>query len=135
MGSAGVVAYILLCGYPPFNGSNNEETHGSVLRGRYSFPSQEWKHTSREARDFVRRPLQTDPKKRMTVEQTLNDPWMARYAGTVDTVMVDEERQDISSSARSEEEVVDKGSRLPKRGSMLSSKIGRRKLRISMFGI
>ena len=74
--SVGVIAYILLSGYPPFNGSNNEEIHQSILKGRFSFPSREWKGTSQEARDFIRRLLVTDPSKRMTAEQALNHPWI-----------------------------------------------------------
>ena len=35
--SAGVIAYILLCGYPPFNGENSHEVYNAVLRGRYRF--------------------------------------------------------------------------------------------------
>eukprot|EP01083_Nonionella_stella_P076017 206959_1 len=43
--SVGVVAYIMLCGYPPFNGDSNDEIHRSVLRGAYDFPS-EWEGVS-----------------------------------------------------------------------------------------
>ena len=35
--SVGVIAYILLCGYPPFNGENSHEVYNAVLRGRYRF--------------------------------------------------------------------------------------------------
>ena len=30
--SMGVIAYIILCGYPPFNGRDNDETHRCVMR-------------------------------------------------------------------------------------------------------
>ena len=33
--SLGVIFYILLAGYPPFNGNNNEEIIASVKRGKY----------------------------------------------------------------------------------------------------
>jgi serine/threonine protein kinase len=33
--SVGAMAYIMLCGYPPFIGTNNKEIHDSVQRGRY----------------------------------------------------------------------------------------------------
>jgi len=77
--SVGVIAYILLCGYPPFSGGDNSATHRSILRGQFRFPSQEWKFTSQESRDFIRQLLQIDPRQRMTVEQALHHPWMVKH--------------------------------------------------------
>jgi serine/threonine protein kinase len=94
--SVGVISYILLCGYPPFNGANNDEVYDAVRRGRYRFPSDDWSYTSRESRDFIRRLLQKDPRKRMTVEQALNHPWILKNVSNV-VEMSDEERQDTSS--------------------------------------
>lgn len=130
--SVGVLAYILLCGYPPFNGRNNDETHAYVLRGRYSFPSQEWKDTSRESRDFVRRLLQMDPRKRMSVDQALNHPWLVRHNAGAIAETIDEERQD--KSATSSKEAVVKGLRMPRRGSLLCGRISRGKVRMPIIG-
>ena len=94
--SVGVIAYILLCGYPPFNGANNKEVYDSVKKGRYHFPSSDWSGTTKEARDFIRRFLQKDPRKRMTVEQALNHPWIVKHVNT-QSLMSDEDRQDTSS--------------------------------------
>lgn len=77
--SVGIIAYILLCGYPPFNGANNVETHEAILRGSYCFPREEWKGISREAMDFVSRMLQADPTRRMTAVQALNHPWIVKH--------------------------------------------------------
>jgi len=121
--SVGVVAYILLCGYPPFNGTNNDETHRSILRGRHNFPSEDWKGVSREARDFIRQLLQTDPRKRMTVEEALNHPWLIMHTHT-----------DVVMSAGVSEEVMVKGLRLSRRGSIFCGRIAKRKMRMSMFG-
>jgi serine/threonine protein kinase len=122
--SVGVVAYILLCGYPPFNGTNNDETHRAVLRGQYHFPSKDWKGASQEARDFIRRLLQMNPRKRMTAEEALNHPWLVRHT-----------RIDVVMSADISEEVMVKGLRLPRRGSIFCGGIAKRKTRMSMFGI
>ena len=75
--SVGAIAYIMLCGYPPFDGRNNLEIYKSVLRGRYRFSSADWRGTSCEARDFIRRLLQMDTGRRMTVEQALNHPFLS----------------------------------------------------------
>ena len=77
--SVGIVAYILIAGHPPFNGRDDSATHRAVLKGRYRFASKDWKHTTKESRDFVQRLLQTDSVKRMTVEEALAHPWIARH--------------------------------------------------------
>ena len=77
--SVGVIAYILLCGYPPFNGANNKEVYASVQKGLFYFPSAEWGHVSHAAKDFVIRLLQTNPKRRMTAEQALAHPWIRHF--------------------------------------------------------
>ncbi|KAL7531110.1 hypothetical protein ACHAXR_003852 [Thalassiosira sp. AJA248-18] len=100
--STGVIAYILLCGYPPFNGANNNQTHKSVLKGRYSFPEEDWKDVSQEAKDFIVRMLQMDPKKRMSVEQALNHPWLVKHNVNTDVLM----RQEEEVQERSSVEVV-----------------------------
>lgn len=40
--SAGVILYILFCGYPPFNGSTDEKIMKRILSGKFSFPEEEW---------------------------------------------------------------------------------------------
>eukprot|EP00970_Alexandrium_tamarense_P013440 scaffold3401_cov277-Alexandrium_tamarense.AAC.1 len=93
--SVGVIAYILLAGYPPFNsaGGGNKEVYAAVQRGMYYFPSADWKHVSLEAKDFIRRLLQKDPSKRMTVEQALRHPWLMNQLSGMD---VEEGREDSS---------------------------------------
>jgi serine/threonine protein kinase len=78
--SVGIISYIMLCGYPPFNGDSAEQTHKAVLRGRYCFPAEEWRDASPEAMDFVHRLLQYEPRSRMTAEQALNHPWMVKHS-------------------------------------------------------
>jgi len=34
--SIGVILYILLCGYPPFNGANDKQIIEAVLKGKYT---------------------------------------------------------------------------------------------------
>ena len=99
--SVGVIAFTLMAGYPPFNGGSNEEIHAAVLRGKYRFSATDWSETSREVRDFVRRLLQKDPKRRMTADEALRHPWMVRHVGSTveDAAMGDaeESRQDDAS--------------------------------------
>ncbi|KAL3806920.1 hypothetical protein ACHAXA_005492 [Cyclostephanos tholiformis] len=69
--SVGVVAYVLLCGYPPFNGDTTRRTYESVLRGRCDFHAEDWKNIGVDAMDFVRKLLDIDPGRRMTARQAL----------------------------------------------------------------
>ena len=83
MWSVGVITYIMLCGYPPFY-SHSERTfsHGMqsrIKQGQYHFPQDDWKNISKSAKDLIHNLLRVDPKSRYTVEQTLADPWIAKY--------------------------------------------------------
>ena len=78
--SAGVIAYVLLCGKYPFNGDTDEEVHDAVLRGEYTFPSREWSGVSPEALEFICRLLQTDPRKRMSAKEALDHSWIIKHA-------------------------------------------------------
>jgi len=98
--SLGVITYTMLCGYPPFNGECNEEVYDRVRRGQYRFPSVDWKYTSKESRDFIRRLIRIDPSKRMTAEQALNHPWIANHNGY--STIVDESRVRIADLCFSE---------------------------------
>jgi len=74
----GVVCYILLCGYPPFNGGTDAEIHDATRRGRLHFGGGAWLCKSDEATDFVKCLLRRDPRRRMTAEQALCHPWMRK---------------------------------------------------------
>jgi serine/threonine protein kinase len=40
--SLGIIAYTLLCGYPPFSSEDDEELLEMSAEGLYSFPSPYW---------------------------------------------------------------------------------------------
>lgn len=79
--SCGVILYILLCGFPPFNGENDKEIMERVAKGSYSFDFDEWKQISSEAKQFIKRMLEYDPSKRYNAEQAISDPWIKKYSG------------------------------------------------------
>jgi len=79
--SCGVIAYILLCGYPPFCKSEDEGEESllrQIVQGRLHFHPQFWDSVSDEAEDFVRRLLVADPGLRMTVEEAQLHPWIRK---------------------------------------------------------
>ena len=79
--SIGVIAYILLAGYPPFFANPDEpDTDATlfkkILTGDYKFHENSWNHVSPDARDFIRCLLCPDPLQRPTCEEALNHPWL-----------------------------------------------------------
>uniref|UniRef100_A0A8C6VB33 Protein kinase domain-containing protein n=1 Tax=Naja naja TaxID=35670 RepID=A0A8C6VB33_NAJNA len=68
--SIGVIAYILLCGYPPFYDENDTKLFEQILKAEYEFDSPYWDDISDSAKDFIQHLMERDPKKRFTCEQT-----------------------------------------------------------------
>jgi len=78
--SAGVILYILLCGFPPFYEEELPALFDQILKGRYDFPAPWWDNISQGAKDLVKGLLTVDPKMRLTAEQVLRDPWICGNA-------------------------------------------------------
>ncbi len=77
--ACGVIFYILLCGYPPFNGDNDEEIYEAVLKGEFEFPEEEWESVSENAKILIKKMLTKNPKKRLSALDTLKDVWFKIY--------------------------------------------------------
>ncbi|XP_056371674.1 calcium/calmodulin-dependent protein kinase type 1D isoform X2 [Oenanthe melanoleuca] len=75
--SIGVIAYILLCGYPPFYDENDSKLFEQILKAEYEFDSPYWDDISESAKDFIRNLMEKDPNKRYTCEQAARHPWIA----------------------------------------------------------
>uniref|UniRef100_A0A7N4PE42 Death-associated protein kinase 1 n=1 Tax=Sarcophilus harrisii TaxID=9305 RepID=A0A7N4PE42_SARHA len=76
MWSIGVITYILLSGASPFLGDTKQETLANVSAVNYEFEEEFFSNTSALAKDFIRRLLVKDPKKRMTIQDSLQHPWI-----------------------------------------------------------
>ena len=74
--SVGIVTYILLAGYPPFNGSTDAEIYSATRRGNLIFERRVWSGLSHMSRDFIRRLLTKDVSLRSTAEEALQHPWI-----------------------------------------------------------
>jgi len=79
MWSLGVILYIMLSGYQPFNSHSIHAMYGMIIRGQYKFPSPHWDNISSEAKDLVKKLMCVDFKKRYTVEQIMAHPWITKH--------------------------------------------------------
>uniref|UniRef100_A0A2P2LCZ0 non-specific serine/threonine protein kinase n=1 Tax=Rhizophora mucronata TaxID=61149 RepID=A0A2P2LCZ0_RHIMU len=70
--SIGVISYILLCGSRPFWARTESGIFRSVLRSDPNFEDLPWPSVTPEAKDFVKRLLNKDYRKRMTAVQALS---------------------------------------------------------------
>lgn len=77
MWSMGVIAYILLCGFPPFYDENNAALFRQIKSGRYDYPSPFWDDVSPEAKALIDSMLVLDPARRATAADVLAHPWVA----------------------------------------------------------
>lgn len=73
--ACGVILYILLCGYPPFSGSNDKEVYNIITQVKYDFNQPTWKNVSKYAKDLIKNML-TLAKNRYTAKQVLNSKWL-----------------------------------------------------------
>ncbi|XP_063769832.1 death-associated protein kinase 1 [Pseudophryne corroboree] len=76
MWSIGVITYILLSGASPFLGETKQETLANISAVNYEFEDEFFSNTSNLAKDFIRQLLVKDPKKRMTIQDSLHHPWI-----------------------------------------------------------
>lgn len=76
--AAGVIAFILLCGYPPFaNEENNQDLlFDQILAGKFDFDDRHWAEVSEDARALIRAMLSTEQSTRLSADQVLAHPWL-----------------------------------------------------------
>lgn len=73
----GVTMYTLLIGTPPFESTTIKNTYKNIKKNNYSFPP-EYGITN-TARDLVSKILVTDPAKRLTVVEIMEQPFFKLY--------------------------------------------------------
>ena len=81
--SLGVIVYVLLCAFRPFESEDPVELYQLVTNGELEFPSPEWDDVSLLARDFIDKMLQRTPEKRIKIDEALEHPWIQGNAPKV----------------------------------------------------
>ena len=79
--SIGVITYLLLTGYLPFDDDvEDKEVIRKTLFENIPFYNDSWKNVSSKAKEFVRKILKKDKEERITIEEILKDPWLEDFA-------------------------------------------------------
>ncbi|XP_054706304.1 myosin light chain kinase, smooth muscle-like isoform X2 [Uloborus diversus] len=78
MWSVGVICYVLLSGLSPFMGDSDTETFSNITRGEMDFDDEAFDEISQDAKDFISNLLVKKLKGRMSAEECLNHPWLAK---------------------------------------------------------
>ncbi|OIW08669.1 hypothetical protein TanjilG_03345 [Lupinus angustifolius] len=74
--STGVILYILLCGVPPFWAETEEGIAQAIIGGNLDFTRDPWPKVSEEAKDIIKRMLDSNPYTRITLEEVLEHSWI-----------------------------------------------------------
>ena len=73
--SCGIILYILLCGYPPFNGNTNVEIFHAIQNQNPLFAGEEWDDITNEAKELIKLMLRKNPNERWDAAQCLKHKW------------------------------------------------------------
>ena len=76
--SVGVILFLLLGGYLPFEDEDEDRVFEKTREGQYYFHPSYWKNISTHAKNFVTHLLTVNPKKRYTSTEALKDEWMTK---------------------------------------------------------
>ena len=80
--SLGVIMYILCSGTPPFSttpGNKNNISKGMkyrIISGLYSFTGTCWTNVSTDAKELIRKMLETNPIQRIPINDIMDSNWM-----------------------------------------------------------
>lgn len=73
--SLGVVAYVMLCGKPPFWGSQKNMI-SKMMAHQYPMTGEPWPSISDHGKEFLRGCLKANPQERLSIEAVLESPWL-----------------------------------------------------------
>ncbi len=77
--SIGIITFLLLCGYLPFDDKHSErEIARQTIQDPVPFESKIWNKYSSEAKNFVEGLLQKKPEKRLSIKEVLEHPWIKK---------------------------------------------------------
>lgn len=75
--SIGVLAYVILSGFSPFGADDKQQTYLNISKCSLSFEAEHFGDVSSAAIDFIKSTLVIDPRKRPTIHELLDHPWIS----------------------------------------------------------
>jgi len=78
MWSLGVITYVMLCSFPPWEGESESDVVVNIMTLQYEFPSPEWDDISTNAKEFIGS-LLTEHNERLRAPGAMNHPWIKTY--------------------------------------------------------
>ena len=73
--SAGIVLFYMLCGYFPFEDSNNDKLYKKICKGKFEIP----KFLSKNAKDLINKILVVNIQRRINIKDIKKHPWVLNY--------------------------------------------------------
>jgi calcium-dependent protein kinase len=90
--SAGVLLYMMLCGFMPFHHDINSELLKMVKKGKYEFkPAKVWKLISGEAKDLISKMMCLKVEDRLPTTECLHHEWICKKAEDKNEEAMDEQ--------------------------------------------
>eukprot|EP01102_Stenamoeba_stenopodia_P019877 TRINITY_DN7598_c0_g1_i1.p1 TRINITY_DN7598_c0_g1~~TRINITY_DN7598_c0_g1_i1.p1 ORF type:complete len:522 (+),score=113.56 TRINITY_DN7598_c0_g1_i1:345-1910(+) len=121
MWSLGVIMYILLCGYPPFDDQRSIPIFDQVKLGKFDFPDDPWGTVSDAAKHLIVRMMTLDPTKRITATEAKQHPWMkGETAAPKDAEKSDAFKKPIAKSEIVKDEELSKKSSQPEKKKIVA---------------
>ena len=74
--SCGIILYTMLCGHPPFCGSEENSIKAKILHSKLTFPAKDFKNVSSEAIEYIKQLLTYNPESRPSAEEALQNTWL-----------------------------------------------------------
>lgn len=95
--SLGVIVYIMLVGYPPFDDNDLVQLVKKIKYGPVKFDGAEWMLISEEGKQFLANLLDKDASNRMTAQQALEHDWLRNKCQAATDNVLQEAQTNIKS--------------------------------------
>jgi len=99
--SIGVLSYVLISGSHPFDSKkSNENMLNRIIAGKYKFEGPIWEKVPKDCKNFIKKCLVVDPKKRASIGDLVKHPWISAAQKTGSGTFFSKEECDMITRAK-----------------------------------